>query len=390
MLTMNQRIALTGVVRKRYQKARKADKSRMLNELISNSGYNRSYARRLLGSKKRLGRKRGYPVRKRIYDASIFYPLRTLWLAADGICGQRLKPYLPELIRVLEEQKELRLNKRIKTKLYHMGSATIDRMLKATKKQYRLKGKSTTKPGTLLRSTVAVRTFDDWSDVTPGFFETDLVALCGESVRGEYVNGLNLTDVATGWVCLEAVMGKGQYRVHQAIDRIRQRLFFSMQGLDPDNGTEFINWLMKRYCETNHIIFTRIRPNRKNDNCYVEQKNYTVLRRFLGYARYDTEEQLVIIKEIVTLVELYVNFFQPVMKLKTKQRVGSRVKKTYDIAKTPYQRILESGVLTEENKIKIQTLYQTLNPMDLKRKINKLTDKLTKTLRYKIRDLTNI
>jgi len=215
------------------------------------------------------------------------------------------------------------------------------------------------------------------------------VAFCGESVRGDYVNGINLTDVATGWVCLEAVMGKGQYRVHQAIDRIRNRLFFPMKGLDPDNGTEFINWLMKRYCKTNSIIFTRIRPNRKNDNCYVEQKNYTVLRRFLGYARYDTEDQLLIVKEIVPLVELYVNFFQPVMKLKTKQRVGSRVKKTYDVAKTPYQRILESGVLTEENKMRIQALYKTLNPMDLKRKINKLTDKLNKTLRYISVEATN-
>ena len=234
-----------------------------------------------------------------------------------------------------------------------------------------------------------MRTFNDWNDVTPGFFETDLVAFCGESVRGDYVNGLNLTDVATGWVCLEAVMGKGQYRVHQAIDRIRNRLFFTMKGLDPDNGTEFINWLMKRYCETNHIIFTRIRPNRKNDNCYVEQKNYTVLRRFLGYARYETEDQLAIVKEIVSLVELYVNFFQPVMKLKTKQRVGTKVKKTYDIAKTPYQRILDAGVLTEDNKTRIQALYKTINPMDLKRRINKLTGKLNKTLRYNIRDSTN-
>lgn len=146
---------------------------------------------------------------------------------------------------------------------------------------------------------------------------------------------------------------------------------------------------MKRYCEAHHIVFTRIRPNRKNDNCYVEQKNYTVLRRFLGYARYDTGDQLLLIKDIVQLVELYVNFFQPVMKLKTKQRVGSRVKKTYDIAKTPYQRLVDLGVLTEENKTKIQALYKTLNPMDLKRKINKLTAKLNKTLRYNIRDSTN-
>lgn len=389
MLTMRQKQAVTRTIKDRYRRCSKPDKSRLLDEFCQTSGYNRSYARRILGTKKSVGRNKHHPGKQRTYTAEIFYPLRTLWLVADGICGKRLQPYIPELVKVLEEKKEIRLNRALRQKLFRISAATIDRMLAHVKRQYQLKGRSTTKPGTLLRSTVAVRTFNDWSDLTPGFFETDLVAFCGETVRGDYVNGLNLTDVATGWVCLEAVMGKGQYRVHQAIDRIRQRLFFPMKGLDPDNGTEFINWLMKRYCETNHIIFTRIRPNRKNDNCYVEQKNYTVLRRFLGYARYDTDDQLFIIKDVVQLVELYVNFFQPVMKLKTKQRIGSRVKKTYDIARTPYQRLVDSVVLTEENKRNIHALYKTLNPMDLKRRINKLTDKLNKTLRYISTEATN-
>jgi hypothetical protein len=162
-----------------------------------------------------------------------------------------------------------------------------------------------------------------------------------------------------------------------------------MLGLDPDNGTEFINWLLKRYCDEHKINFTRIRPYRKNDNCFVEQKNYTVVRRFLGYARYDTEQQLQIIKEILKLVEVYVNFFQPVMRLKTKQRIGTHVKKTYDTAKTPYQRLAFSDVLKEEQKKMLQNLYNNLNPLDLKRKINRLTEKLNKTLRYKINDATN-
>ncbi len=254
-------------------------------------------------------------------------------------------------------------------------------MLSATKKSYELKGKSTTRPGTLLRSTIPVRTFSDWDEKIPGFFETDLVALCGDSVRGDYVNALNLTDVATGWVGLEAIMGKAQSRVHPAVDRIRQRLPFPLLGIDPDNGTEFINWLLKRYCDENKITFTRIRPYRKNDNCYVEQKNYTVVRRFLGYARYDSDKQLEIIKEILKLVEVYVNFFQPVMRLKSKKRIGSHVKKTYDTAKTPYQRIVLSGILKEEQKQKLQNLYNSLNPLDIKREISKLTEKLNKTLR---------
>jgi len=389
MLTMKQKQALSWVIRNRYQKSRKKEKGRILNEFLANTGYNRSYARRILGSLKKLGRKKKYSSRNRIYDVEVFYPLRKIWLVADGICGQRLKPFIPEMMSVLEKNKELRLNKKLKRKLAAVSSSTIDRMLVGARKQYQLKGKSTTKPGTLLRSTIPVRTFSDWDEKKAGFFEADLVALCGNTVRGEYVNTLDLTDVFTGWIGLEAVMGKGQYRIHRAVDDIRKRLPFPMLGLDSDNGTEFINWILKRYCEAHRITLTRIRPYRKNDNCYVEQKNYTVVRRFLGYARYDTEEQLVIIKEILKLVELYVNFFQPVMKLKSKLRIGSKVKKRYDTAKTPYQRVLNSGILNNNQKIKLEYLYESLNPMDLKRKINELTIKLNKTLRYKIRDLTN-
>ena len=399
MLTMKQRIALTKVVRKRYQKAGKKEKTKILSELVANCGYNRSYARRILGSLKiqrkmdKKGRKgkigRKYSPRQRKYDASVFYPLRTLWLAADGICSQRLKPFIPELLEVLEKKKEIKVNKTVKRKLLTIGSATIDRMLSAVKRQYKLKGRATTKPGTLLRSTIPIRMFSDWNEEKPGFMEADLVAFCGESVKGDYVNGLNLTDVATGWVCLEAVMGKAQVRVHRAIDNVRGRLPFSLSGLDSDNGTEFINWILKRYCDENQITFTRIRPYRKNDNCFVEQKNFTVLRRFLGYVRYDTEEQLAIIKEILKLIEPYVNFFQPSMKLTRKERIGAKTKKKHDTAKTPYRRLLNSGILNEEKKKKLSEIYESLNPMEMKRKINKLTEKLNKTIVTKIHDLTN-
>lgn len=389
MLTMKQKRSLSYVVRRRYQKSPKKEKSRILNEFVLNTSYNRSYARRILSSLKKQGRKRKHQTRQRVYDASIFYPLRTLWIAADGICGKRLAPFIPELIRVLERKGEFKEERVIKEKLLRISSATIDRMLSATKKSYQLKGRSTTKPGTLLRKTIPIRTFADWDEKRPGFFETDLVALCGQSVKGDYVNALNLTDVATGWVGLEAVMGKAQSRIHPAVDNIRKRLPFPMLGLDPDNGTEFINWLLKSYCEKYKISFTRIRPYRKNDNCFVEQKNYTVVRRFLGYGRYDTEKQLVIIREILKLVEPYVNFFQPMMKLKKKTHLGSKTKKVYDIATTPYQRLLKSRVLNKEQKRKLKMFYETLNPLDLKRKINKLIEKLNKTLRYKINDATD-
>jgi len=397
---MKQRIALTKVVKKRYQKAGKKEKTKILSELVANCGYNRSYARRILGSLKRerkMDRKgrngkklKKYSPRQRKYDASVFYPLRTLWLAADGICSQRLKPFIPELLAVLEKNKEIKVNKTVRRKLLSVGSATIDRMLSAVKRQYKLKGRATTKPGTLLRSTIPIRIFSDWDEKKPGFMEADLVAFCGESVKGDYVNGLDLTDVAIGWISLEAVMGKAQVRVHQAVDNIRNRLPFLFLGLDSDNGTEFINNLLKRYCDEKQITFTRIRPYRKNDNCFVEQKNYTVLRRFLGYARYDTEEQLKIIREILKLVELYVNFFQPSMKLTQKERIGAKTKKKHDTAKTPYRRLLNSGILTEEKKKELSEIYDNLNPLEMKRKINKLTEKLNKTIVTKIHDLMNM
>ena len=389
-LNMRQRQALSYVVRKRYQKGPKKKKQRILDEFVINTGYNRNYASRILNSLEKPGRKKKHIIRKREYDLSVFYPLRKLWAAGDGICGKRLAPFLPELIRVLEKHREIQLEETVKQKLLTVSAATIDRILSATKRSYRLKhGRSTTKPGTLLRNQIPIRTFADWNENRPGFMEADLVAFCGEAAEGEYVNGLNMTDVCTGWVLLGATMGKGQYGVHKEVAEGKQRLPFPLLGFDSDNGTEFINGILKRYCDQNQITFTRIRPYRKNDNCFVEQKNYTTLRRFLGYARYDTKGQLTVIKEILKLVESYVNFFQPTMKLYDKQRIGARVKKKYDTAKTPYQRLLISGILNEEQKEKLKILYETINPMELKRRINKLQTKLRRTINYNLVEATN-
>lgn len=189
MLTMKQKRALSWVVRNRYQKSSKKEKGRILNEFLANTGYNRSYARRILGSLKKLGRKRRYSPRKRVYDISVFYPLRKVWIAADGICGKRLKPFIPELMKVLEKNKELKLNQKLRKKLITASSTTIDRMLAGTRKQYQLKGRSTTKPGTLLRSIIPVKTFSDWNEEKPGFMEADLVP-CAEKLLGENISTL--------------------------------------------------------------------------------------------------------------------------------------------------------------------------------------------------------
>ena len=201
------------------------------------------------------------------------------------------------------------------------------------------------------------RTFADWNEKTPGFFEADLVAFCGVSNSGDFLNVLDSTDVFTGWITLEAFMGKAQSRVYPAVENIRQRLPFPLLGLDSDNGSEFINGLLNRYCQSNNITFTRSRAYRKNDNCYVEQKNYSVVRRFLGYARFDTDRELAITKEILKLVEIYVNFFQPSAKLISKIRIENKTKKIYDTAKTPYRRLLESGILIQSEEVQITQTY---------------------------------
>ena len=256
MLTMRQRIAVTDAVRKRYRKSTKKKKSEILSEFVATTGYNRSYARLVLGSFKKQGRKPKYPPRKRVYDILVFYPLRKLWLTADCICGQRLKPFIPELISVLEKKGEMKLEKEVKKKLRRIGSATIDRLLKATRKQYELRGRTTTKPGTLLKHQIPIRTFSDWDENKPGFLETDTVSFGGGSASGHFVWGLDMTDVFTGWTLLAAVMGRGQERIHQEVKDGRDRLPFPLLGLDSDSGGEFINDILFRYCKDEKITFS--------------------------------------------------------------------------------------------------------------------------------------
>jgi len=388
MLNMRQRKALTQTIKKRYQSANKTDKGKILDELIATTGYNRSYARRLFNNRLRVGRKKKH-TRTGIYDQSVVTALKTIWIASDNICSKRLKPFLPEILRFLEKNHEIKIDNETRPKLIRLSCSTIDRLLLPSRNRYRLKGRSTTKPGTLLRNAIPIRTFADWNDKQPGFFEADLVALCGISIKGDYVNVLDLTDVFTGWTCLEAFMGKGQFRVHAGVESVRQRLPFSLLGFDSDNGAEFINDIILRYCEENQITFTRIRPYKKNDNCFVEQKNFSVVRRFLGYTRRDTDNELIVVKEILKSIETYVNFFQPSLKLISKIRVDNKAKKIYDEAKTPYQRLLNSGILDQLTKQRLESLYQLLNPMELRRKISQLNQKLNQLHRYKLIESTN-
>lgn len=380
MLNMREKKALTAQVVKRYLRAKKKEKSQILSEFTENTGYNRSYARRVIRSaRSRDFRRKQKPVRRvRLskYDRDFLPRLVDLWKMSYFACGKRLVPIIPEYIFSLERDGERVYPEEIKTKLLSISASTADRLLKPERKKQTFKGRSLTKPGTLLKHQIPIRTWSEWDDTRPGYFEADTVAFGGADPSGHYVWGLDLTDVAVGWVLLDAVMGKGQEGIHQAIDEDRRRLVYRMLGLDSDSGTEFVNNILLRYCDFHHITFTRTRPGRKNDNCHVEQKNYTTLRAFLGYGRYDTQEQLAVIREILKLVEIYVNFFQPSVKLKDKKRLGARVVKHHDQATTPYKRLCRSGILSGRQRKILAKVYHSHNPLELLAKITSLQEKL--------------
>ncbi len=221
-----------------------------------------------------------------------------------------------------------------------------------------------------------MRTFADWDDARPGFLEMDLVAHCGPTTAGEYLHTLNAVDMATGWCEPEALPNRSQHAVKEALDRMRKRMPFPLRGIDSDNDSAFINANLLRYCEGEKITFTRSRPYKKNDQAHVEQKNWVVVRRLIGYDRYESAEALTLFEAIYTDWQLYLNFFQPIRKLVAKERVGSKVRKRYDRAQTPYQRVLASTEVDEVEKERLRGTYQTLNPAALRRRIDENLGKL--------------
>jgi len=283
-------------------------------------------------------------------------------------------------LRPLERFGEIRLEDEVREKLLAVSAATCDRLLCSERRKLEIRSRHKTKPGSLLKHQIPVRTFSDWNEGRVGFLEIDLVGHDGGVTSGDYCQSLDATDVRSGWTELRALRNKAQVWTQEAIDDVRQKLPFPLLGLDSDNGSEFINAHLLRYCEEHEITFTRSRPWRKNDSCYVEQKNYTAVRKYVGYFRYDTDEQLLLLSRLYEVLCLYLNFFQPQARLKEKVRQGSRVKKRYDEPKTPYQRLMENQEVDELTKRKLRRKYKKLNPAQLMREINSLQRKLFKTV----------
>ena len=294
----------------------------------------------------------------------------------DCICGKRLAAVLPELIAVLERHGELQLAPATRQKLCAISAASIDRLLAAERRRLNVRGRCGTKPGTLLKHQIPVRTFAEWDQTQPGFVEIDLVGHDGGLAQGDFCQTLDVTDVASGWTETQAVINKAQVWVFEALQMIRARLPFALKGIDSDNGAEFINHELLRYAQQEHLTFTRGRAWKKNDGCFVEQKNYSVVRRAVGYARYEGSAPLRLLNELYAQLRLYTNFFQPVMKLIHKERSGAKVKKTYDRPCTPYQRLASSRALSKQVKQQLRTQYASLNPAELKRNISRLQARL--------------
>jgi hypothetical protein len=380
MMSQRSKREMIETVKPRYLKANKSRKVQILNELIATTGYNRKYAIRVLrhGHKPK-GLKK--PGRRKVYQGEVVQVLEQIWEICGRICSKRLKPFLPEMVTVLERCDEISLSEETKDLLLGMSRATIDRCLKKVRYTHPQRGLSTTKPGSLLKKAIPMRTFTPWEDEHPGFLEIDLVAHCGSTTEGIYLNTLTATDIATGWTECLAVSNKTQVSVSQAIVELRQNLPFPLLGLDSDNGSEFINDTIYRYCLSEQITFTRSRSYQKNDQAHVEQKNWSVVRHTVGYDRLETSEELDLLRSIYADLRRYINFFQPVLKLVGKERIDNKIIRTYDQAMTPYRRVLALDALPLEVKARLTALYVQLNPVTLRNRIDAMVAKLWKIVR---------
>jgi hypothetical protein len=382
MMSLKSKRELLEVVRPRYLKANKVEKHKMLDEFTCATGYHRKYAIRVLKNQRQVQNhlKEKTKTYKPIYGGEVVQVLEQIWEIYGQICSKRLQPMLPEAMKVLERCKEINITKDTKELLLKISSASIDRCLRPIRCKSS-RGLGTTKPGSLLKSLIPVQTFTAWDEEQPGFMEIDLVAHCGNTTEGQYLNTLTCTDLSTGWTDVTALAHRSQQAVSTAIHHMRQRLPFPLLGIDSDNGSEFINDTLYRYCLDEKITFTRSRPYKKNDQAHVEQKNWSVVRHTVGYDRWETDQEFSILESIHADLRLYINFFQPSFKLIAKERIGNKTIKRYDTAKTPYQRILERKDIPLETKARLMNLYVQLNPAELRRSIDQKTAKLWKISR---------
>jgi hypothetical protein len=357
-------------IRHRYRNANRKEKQQILNEFCTVCKYNRKYAIRLLGMPEyRRKAKRGR--KSRYVDPGFLKVLGYIWKASDFMCSRRLKVVIPMWLPFYEESVEP-LAAEVHSRLLSISTATLDRILRPMRARYG-KGLCGTKPGTMLRNQIPIRT-DNWDIKRPGFMEADTVAHCGNSLAGDFVWSLTMTDIHTAWTEVRAVWNKGSEGVIEQVQDIEKRLPFVLLGFDCDNGSEFLNHHLVRHFidRENPVKFTRSRPYKKNDNAHVEQKNWAQPRHLLGYDRIDNPDVVPLINDLyANEYSLYQNHFCPSLKLKSKVRIGSRYRKVYHDPKTPYQRIMESPDILPDVKQALKSTHASLNPFQLKMTIER-------------------
>jgi len=355
---------------KRYQKASRIEKSQILKEFCANTNYHPKHAIRKLNAfklQRRHPRPRQKPGPKSRYNLpEILTPLTTIWLTANLPCSKRLKAILPLWMKPYQQEFGT-LSFEVLKKLHTISPATIDRILKLTRIKHRGKGRSTTKPGLILKTQIPIKT-NQWDETKPGFIEADTVAHCGSSMAGTFVFSLDTVDIATGWTEQRALWGNGQTSCLQQIKNIEASLPFPLLGFDSDSGSEFLNWHLARYFSDRKypIQFTRSRPYQSNDNAHIEQKNWTHIRQWIGYQRFDNPEIVDLLNDLYKNDwRLFHNFFLPSVKLQKKFRIASKLIRIHDSPKTPFQRILASKLIPKSTKDSLQSQFDSLNPFRL-------------------------
>jgi hypothetical protein len=368
----------------RYKKASLKQKTLILNEFCSNCDYHRKHAIRLLNHFKRFTKpkpkKRGKP--SNYNKPSVLEPLKKIWLAANLPCSKRLKVILPLWLPSYVKQFGS-LSLQVVKALHRISPATLDRLLEPARVKYRGRGRTTTKPGTLLRKQIPIKTHQ-WDEKKPGFLEADTIAHCGGSLLGDFVYTIDTVDIATGWTEQRAVWGKGETEVFKQIQDIEDFLPFPLLGFDCDNGAEFLNWHLMKYFHQRDkpVQFTRSRPYHKDDNAHVEQKNWTHVRQWFGYHRLDKPALVGLMNDLYTQEwRLYHNFFLPSVKLVEKKLVDGKTMKRYDQPKTPYQRVLESPFVSPSVRRSLKEQFETLNPFRLRKAIEDRLNTIFKILR---------
>jgi transposase InsO family protein len=354
----------------RYRKAQPQERARMLDEFCLTTGYNRKYAIRLLNGpppeQEQVRRPRG---RKPRYGKQVISILTAVWEAAGYPWSVRLKALLGNWMPWV--RKRYRPSVKVEKQLLAMSARQMDRRLAGRKREQKRKSYGRTKPGALLKHHIPVKT-DCWDVQEPGFAEIDLVSHSGNSADGEFAHSLNLTDIHTGWTESAALLGKSEVAVQEALNQIRAQLPFALLGLDSDNGSEFINWHLKRWCDREQIQLTRGRPYKKDDNAHIEQKNWTHVRKLLGWERYDSAAAVEAINAVYRQeLRLWMNLYQPSVKLLKKVRVGSKLRRVYSPAQTPLERVLASGRADSRRVAELQKLLSRLDPFELSRSIDR-------------------